>query len=127
MNYGEYFFDISKEMASCKEIKGPLDFSIILNRLYLDYYKNYNSFWKDINLLFEQVEIFYKEYTLDITIVARRLKRVAIYMYQKWHEYAQMIFNKTKQIDIRSKSFIHSYEIRKKENLQNIFIQFSLN
>jgi hypothetical protein len=106
VNYGSYFLDISKKMAVCKEIKGPLDFSIILNRLYLDYYKNYNSFWKDINLLFEQVETFYKGYTLDITIVARRLKRVAIYMYQKWHKYAKMIFEKTKQIDIRSKSVI---------------------
>lgn len=88
-------------MSVCKEIKNPLDFSIILNRLYLDYYKDYTSFWKDISHLFDQVETFYKGYNLDITVLARRLKRIAVHLYQVWHEYAQMIYDKTRQIDIR--------------------------
>ena len=100
------FLNISKEMKNCQDLENPLDFSIILNRLYLDYYKNYSSFWLDINLLFEQIEVYYKNYTTDITIIARRLKRVAIYLYQIWYEYASMIFYKTKNIDIKSKEFI---------------------
>ena len=110
INYGVYFLNISKELANCKEVRGPLDFSIILNRLYLDYYKTYDSFWRDINLLFEQVEIYYKGYTTDITIIARRLKRVAIYLYSLWHEYAQMIFEKTRQIQFNSKKINQSFE-----------------
>ena len=95
--------NISKELANCKEIDQPLDFSIILNRLYLDYYKTYRSFWDDINKLFEQIEVYYKNYTVDITIIARRLKRVAVYLYQIWHSYADMIYQKTRKIEIKSK------------------------
>ena len=94
-------------MANCKDIDQPLDFSIILNRLYLDKYSNYTSFWEDINLLFDQIEIYYKNYTTDITIVARRLKRVAIYLYKIWHNYASMIYDKTKKIDIKSKELYY--------------------
>ena len=90
-------------MKNCKEIQNPLDFSIILNRLYLDYYKNYTSFWEDINKLFDQIEVYFKGYTIDVTIIARRLKRVAIYLYQIWHNYATMIYNKTKKIDVKSR------------------------
>lgn len=92
-------------MATCKDIQNPLDFSIILNRLYLDYYKSYKLFWEDINLLFEQIETYYKGYTTDVTVISRRLKRVAVHLYQKWHSYASMIFEKTKKIDVSSRPF----------------------
>lgn len=52
--------------------------------------------------MFEQVEVYYKGFVTDVTIIARRLKRVAIHLYSLWHEYAQMIFKKTSQIKIQS-------------------------
>lgn len=85
-------------------VKDPIDLSIILNRLYLDYYKNYDDVWNDINLLFSQIELYYKDKDFDIVYLSRRLKRIAIFAYKKWHEFSSSMFEKIKMIDIISKS-----------------------
>ena len=94
---------ISNDFKQTNLINSPMDLSIILNRLYLDYYKTYHQVWQDINLFFEQVETYYDRQSTDVIILTRRLKRVAIHLYKLWHQNASKIYRKTNQIDIQSK------------------------
>ena len=93
--------NISKEFAKDPNVENPIDLSIILNRLYLDHYKSYSQFWDDINLLFNQIEIYYEERDIDIVLLARRLKRIAIYAYKNWYSFSSEMFEKIKKINIK--------------------------
>lgn len=100
VNYGVQLLNISREFKKCSAIEKPLDFSIILNRMYLDNYKTYDAVWKDISRLYEQVEIYFESQNTDMTKLSRRLKRLSVYLYQIWHRYAIGVFEKVQRVNI---------------------------
>ena len=59
-----------------------MDFGTIINRLYLDYYKNSKSFWNDLGLVFKNCRKYNEDEKSDIRILIDTLRECVIVLYQ---------------------------------------------
>lgn len=82
--YGTYFLNYSQYYVDLPEITNNIDFSIILNRVYLDYYKRPVEFWRDVLAFFEILENINKRKTNDIGVLIQRLKEVTKALFSQW-------------------------------------------
>ena len=87
--YGIYFLNYSQHYPQFPEITNNIDFSILLNRIYLDYYKRPYDFWKDLLAFFDIMEIVNKRRTNDISILISRLREIAKVLFEQWSEWMQ--------------------------------------
>jgi len=62
-----------------------MDFGSILNRLYLDYYKNPNDVWNDLGFVFKNSRKYNKDRDCDIRILSDTLRECALFLYKEWH------------------------------------------
>lgn len=59
-----------------------MDLGTILNRLYLDFYQDFEKFWQDLGLVFKNCRKFNKKENSDIRICCDTLREVAIVLYK---------------------------------------------
>ena len=94
VHYGVFFMEpVDPERENIpsykKLIQTPMDLGTILNRVYLDYYKNCHQFWVDLGLVFKNCRKFNKDPTVDIRTLCDTLREVAKELYKQW--YAQSL------------------------------------
>ena len=51
-----------------------MDLGTVLNKIYLDIYRSYDEFWKDIGLVFKNCLKFNREVTSDLHILGLTLR-----------------------------------------------------
>jgi hypothetical protein len=59
-----------------------MDLGTCINRIYLDYYKNFQHFWYELGLVFKNCRKFNKDKDSDIRILADTLRECAIILYR---------------------------------------------
>ena len=68
-------------------MENNLDFSIIINRIFLDFYTEPISFWNDLLIVFDNFDIFnYRRKGNDTYMLLDRMKQIARIMYEQWLE-----------------------------------------
>lgn len=84
IQYGIYFTDLSHFYEEKVGFVNQIDFTVLGNRLYLDYYKRPFDFWRDLVECFGNMEAFngYKEN--DVGVLINRLKVVAKVLFGEW-------------------------------------------
>ena len=87
VHYGVYFMDpVDPDRDGVpnykKFIQTPMDLGTIMNRIYLDYYKNCQLFWNDLGLVFKNCRKFNVDETSDIRILCDTLRELAIDLYK---------------------------------------------
>ena len=68
-----------------KIIPTPMDLGTMLNRIYLDYYRDCHQFWIDLGLVFKNCRKFNKDPSVDIRILCDTLREIAKELYKQWH------------------------------------------
>lgn len=81
VHYGIFFMEpVNPERDGCptykKMIHYPMDFGTLLNRVYLDFYKNAQQFWNDLGFVFKNCRKFNKDPESDIRILCDTLREV---------------------------------------------------
>lgn len=115
VHYGVYFMEpVDTDRDDCgnyrKVITYQMDLGTINNRLYLDYYKNYQSFWNDLGYVFKNARRYNKDPACDIRILADTLREYARILYKKWHEITVTKCDKMKsEYEERNKEFEEKY------------------
>lgn len=71
-----------------------MDLGTILNKLYLDIYKNPQEFWVDVGLVFKNCLKFNKEETSDLHVLGLTLRECAIFLYDQWYHLSEERYNK---------------------------------
>lgn len=59
-----------------------MDLGTIINRLYLDYYKSNEQFWRDLGFVFKNCRKFNRDYTSEIRQLCDTLREAVIIMYE---------------------------------------------
>ncbi len=57
-----------------KLVQNPMDLGTIMNRLYLDFYKNAQQFWIDLGLVFKNCRLVFRDPDCDIRILCDTLR-----------------------------------------------------
>jgi len=91
VHYGVYFMEpVDTEREDCanyrKVITYQMDLGTINNRLYLDYYKNYNQYWHDLGFVFKNCRKYNRDTGCDIRILADTLREYVRILYKKWYD-----------------------------------------
>ena len=63
-----------------KAITNPMDLGTIINRVYLDYYRNYASFFGDFGMIFKNCRKYNKDIESDIRILCDTLREVIFFV-----------------------------------------------
>ncbi len=59
----------------------------MLNRVYLDYYKCPEEFWRDLIQVFDNFDIYnYRKQDNDFAIIVYRMKNIAKFAFKEWKE-----------------------------------------
>ena len=79
IQYGTPFCEpVNPERDSCPDyfeiIKNPMDLGSILNKIYLDIYKNAKEFWIDIGLIWKNCLKYNKTENSDLKILGLTLR-----------------------------------------------------
>jgi chromodomain-helicase-DNA-binding protein 7 len=79
VNYGVYFMEpVNPEKDGIpnyrKLVQNPMDLGTIMNRLYLDFYKNAQQFWIDLGLVFKNCRLVFRDPDCDIRILCDTLR-----------------------------------------------------
>ena len=74
-----------------------MDFGTVLNKLYLDIYKNSTEFWYEIGLVIRNCLKFNKEETSDLHILGLTLKECTIFLYDQWYHLSEQRYNQLKE------------------------------
>lgn len=61
-----------------------MDLGTILNKIFLDIYKNPQEFWVDVGLVFQNCLRFNKEESSDLHVLGLTLRECAIFLYDQW-------------------------------------------
>lgn len=81
VKYGIFFMEpVNPEKEGCpnyrKVIGTPMDLGTINNRIYLGYYKDHETFWSDLGLVFRNCRRFNAETNCDIRLLCDTLREV---------------------------------------------------
>ena len=90
VHYGVYFAQpVNPDLDNCanyrKIIHHPMDIGTILNRLYLDFYKNCDQFWRDVGLIIKNCRKYNKDPVCEIRQLCDTLRECAIILYEQWY------------------------------------------
>ena len=95
--YGVHFLNLCEIYPDFPEIENNVDFSVIINRIYLDYYTSPSSFWKDILAVFENLEKMNNhDEENDRSFLIYRLRELSIFCFRKWK-----VFHKKELEDVK--------------------------
>ena len=89
INYGVHFMKpVNPELYDEEDYRNllttPLDLCILMNRLYLDYYKSTDQFWLDLGSLFRNTRVNFNNANSDVRRINDTLAEVAIDLYKQW-------------------------------------------
>lgn len=89
IHYGVLFCEpVDPERDNCpdyfKIIPQPMDLGTILNKIFLDIYKNPQEFWIDLGLVFKNCLKFNKEENSDLHVLGLTLRECSIFLYDQW-------------------------------------------
>lgn len=89
IHYGVLFSEpVDPSKDSCpdyfKVIANPMDLGSIMNKVYLDIYKSYDEFWRDVGLVFKNCLKYNKEETSDLHLLGLTLRECALFLYDQW-------------------------------------------
>ena len=110
-------------------VTNPMDLGTIMNRLYLDYYKNPQQFWLDLGLVFRNCRLYFKDSDCDIRILCDTLCEVAIDLYKQWHQSTKGKFDALQQEysekqkildDIEQEEELHEKELIKRQTEEEL-------
>lgn len=68
-----------------KVITHPMDLGTLSNRIYLDFYKNFNDIWKDLGYVFKNCRLYNSSESSDIRVLCDTLREYAKLLYRQWH------------------------------------------
>lgn len=68
-----------------KVVKFPIDFSTIINKLYLQMYPNPAAFWIELGLVFKNCRNYYEQDTFGNRKIANLLRHLAYHLYKIWY------------------------------------------
>ncbi len=74
-----------------------MDFGTVLNKLYLDIYKNPSEFWNEMGLVLKNCLKFNKEETSDLHVLGLTLRECTIFMYDQWYHLSEERYNQLKE------------------------------
>lgn len=77
-----------------------MELDVILNRLYLRYYKHPTEFWKELGSIFINVRKQYERETSSLRIMGNTLRELAVFLYQDWYQKASQDLNQTEGITV---------------------------
>lgn len=101
IHYGVLFSEpVDPSRDNCpdylKVISNPMDLGTIMNKVYLDIYKSYDEFWKDIGLVFKNCLRFNKEETSDLHLLGLTLRECALFLYDQWFHLSEQRYQQLK-------------------------------
>lgn len=105
VNYGIYFLNLDPEMTEIEGIHNRLDFSIILNKLYLDVFKRPVDFWRELVELFSIFNKLNRDKKNDIGCIIHRLMQVSKVLYKEWEGLHQKEIDELIEFNKRNFSF----------------------
>jgi hypothetical protein len=85
INYGVPFLYLNNLVQNWDEFQYKLDFSIVLNWVYLEHYKEWHYFWRDLLKvldIYNQLNKFQENE--DQSVLLYRMKQLIIFSYQQW-------------------------------------------
>jgi chromodomain-helicase-DNA-binding protein 7 len=83
--YGIHLLNLCEIYPEFPEIQNFVDFSVIINRIYLDDYKTPSCFWKDVLQIFDNFEIINgRQKNNDRAIIIYRLREAAKSCFRNW-------------------------------------------
>ena len=90
VHYGVYFREpVDPEKDQCpdyrKFVTHPMDLGTLINRIYLDQYRNFNEIFRDLGYVFKNCRIYIPVETCDIRTLCDTLREYARILYSKWH------------------------------------------
>ena len=71
-----------------------MDLGTILNKIYLDIYKNAIEFWTDIGLVWKNCLEYNKAENSDLRILGLTLRECSIFLYDQWFHLCEERYNK---------------------------------
>lgn len=74
-----------------------MDLGTLLNRVYLDHYKNQVNFWYDLGLVFKNCRKFNTDPNTDIRILCDTLRECAVVLYKQWFKISKEKFENPNQ------------------------------
>lgn len=84
--YGIQFLYLTRLTQDLPEFQIKLDFSIVLNRVYLEHYKESQLFWQDLLKVIDLYEqINQHNQSNDQAVLCRRMKALIAIAYRQWH------------------------------------------
>ncbi|KRX04912.1 Chromo domain protein [Pseudocohnilembus persalinus] len=121
VHYGIHFQEpVNPERDGCpnykKIITYPMDLGSLLNRLYLDFYKNQQNVWHDLGFVFKNARKYNKDPDSDIRILSDTLRECAVFLYREWYK-AQ----KQKYEDLKHDYYMRT-DLKYREEKQNQYI-----
>lgn len=99
IHYGVLFSTpVNPDTDNCPEyfniVKQPMDLGTILNKIYLDIYKNSKDFWIDIGLVWKNCLKFNTEENSDLRVLGLTLRECSIFLYDQWYHLNEERYNK---------------------------------
>lgn len=110
--YGVHFLNYSQNYQHFPEITNNIDFSTLLNRVYLDFYKRPLDMWRDLLAFFDIIDIINKKRNNDTAILIARLKEVAKELFAQWSNWMEKEAQRIKEFSQKN------YDQEKFRNLQ---------
>lgn len=86
--YGVFYIELIDTLKHYSEFSEPIDFSTIVNRIYLDYYHSPDRFWDDLEHVFHSVSrlCLYLDEHSDVEELNDRMKQLTAILYSEWLE-----------------------------------------
>lgn len=81
---------VNPDHENCPDYKRvithPMDLGTLSNRVYLDYYKNFNDIWKDLGYVFKNCRLYNSNESADIRVLCDTLREYAKLLYRQWYK-----------------------------------------
>lgn len=103
--YGTFFMEpVNPDIENCPDYKKiithPMDLGTLSNRIYLDYYKNFNDIWKDLGYVFKNCRLYNSNESSDIRVLCDTLREYAKLLYRQWHRLQSERYHQMKEESI---------------------------
>lgn len=84
--YGVFYIQLMDVVKHYPELAEAVDFSVLLNRIYLDSYPTPDKFWEDLEAVFRAVDrlCLYIDEKSDLSELNERMKQLTAVLYSEW-------------------------------------------
>lgn len=86
--YGVFYIELGTIFKQYSEFAEAIDFAVISNRVYLDFYQTPDRFWEDLEVVYRNVDRLatYLDEKSDVHELNDRMKQLTARLYQDWLE-----------------------------------------